>query len=53
MSIMDVLQNPTIFPEPNKFKPERWLQGSEEKKAALEQYFVPFGKGGRACQGMT
>jgi hypothetical protein len=40
--------DPTIFPEPNKFDPERWIRGGEE----LERYCVPFGKGSRRCIGM-
>ena len=42
--------NPSIFPEPSAFKPERWLQGGEQK---LQRYLVPFGKGTRMCAGMN
>ena len=57
MSPRDLLLNPSIYPEPEKFKPERWLRqtasgGNDEKGIDLDKFFVPFGKGGRACQGM-
>ncbi|KAI0698075.1 cytochrome P450 [Cerioporus squamosus] len=42
--------NPTIFPEPHKFDPERWL-GAD--KGNLEQYLVAFAKGPRACLGIN
>ncbi|OQE41255.1 hypothetical protein PENCOP_c005G06048 [Penicillium coprophilum] len=41
--------DPTIFPEPEKFDPDRWIRGGEE----LERYSVPFGKGSRRCIGMS
>lgn len=37
-----------IFPEPEKYKPERWL-GEEGK--ALQPYFVAFSAGARGCIG--
>ncbi|KAJ5950556.1 Cytochrome P450 E-class group I [Penicillium vulpinum] len=44
-----VHMDPTIFPEPDKFDPDRWIRGGEE----LERYSVPFGKGSRRCIGMS
>jgi hypothetical protein len=44
-------REPTIFPEPMKFSPERWLQSAEESNA-LNRYMIPFGKGSRMCVGM-
>ncbi|KAJ3521435.1 hypothetical protein NMY22_g12318 [Coprinellus aureogranulatus] len=42
--------NPNLFPEPNKFDPERWLKdGSTE----LLNYLVPFSKGQRQCIGLN
>ena len=40
--------NPTIFPEPKQFKPERWLENPH-----LDKYLVSFSKGPRACIGMN
>ena len=41
--------NPTIFPQPNDFVPERWLG---EEKAHLDQYIAAFSKGPRTCLGI-
>ncbi|KAF2147767.1 putative P450 monooxygenase [Myriangium duriaei CBS 260.36] len=40
--------NEDIFPNPTDFEPARWL-GEEGKRR--NRFFVPFGKGSRACQG--
>ncbi|KAL5362114.1 cytochrome P450 [Aspergillus floccosus] len=37
-----------IFPEPERFYPERWEKVTKEMKDA----FMPFGKGARACLGI-
>jgi cytochrome P450 len=43
--------DPTVFPEPKAFRPERWLDIAPE---SLEYaYCVPFGKGSRSCGGET
>ncbi|KAL1662343.1 cytochrome P450 [Schizophyllum commune] len=42
--------NPDIFPEPQYFDPERWLQ---DDSGDLENYLVPFSKGQRNCVGMN
>ncbi|KAG8987427.1 hypothetical protein FRB90_003351 [Tulasnella sp. 427] len=44
-----VHRNPEIFPEPYAFKPERWLEETEEMRSAM----MPFGIGGRICGGMN
>lgn len=44
--------NETIFPNPEKFDPDRWLNKSSEALQLMEQYFMPFSKGPRACIGM-
>ncbi len=41
--------NPTIFPDPRTFLPERWLNPADQKR--LEKYLKPFGRGSRACIG--
>ncbi|EPS36574.1 hypothetical protein H072_9827 [Dactylellina haptotyla CBS 200.50] len=40
--------DPTVFKDPSKFDPDRWIRDK-----IPEQYFVPFGKGSRGCQGMN
>ena len=39
---------PEIFPDPNEFRPERWLCVPENLKV-MYKYFVPFSKGSRGC----
>ncbi|CAD6444312.1 acda6855-de0c-418b-9ce5-107134f7e3bb [Sclerotinia trifoliorum] len=43
-------QNEKIFPEPEVFKPERWLE-TESKR--LEHYLVTFNRGTRSCLGIN
>jgi cytochrome P450 len=43
----------TLFPEPEKFRPERWLTPRDGGNAVLERYLVPFGKGTRNCLGIN
>ncbi|PYH96711.1 cytochrome P450 [Aspergillus ellipticus CBS 707.79] len=39
-------RNPSVFPNPESFDPERWL-GEEAK--ALQPYFITFSAGARGC----
>lgn len=43
--------DPTLFPEPEKFDPERWVQAAE-KGEHLTRYIVSFTKGAKQCLGM-
>ncbi|RHZ43927.1 cytochrome P450 [Aspergillus thermomutatus] len=52
MSTYFVHQDPTIFPEPQAFKPERWIQPADTTER-LTRYLVAFNKGSRACLGMN
>ncbi|KAJ5316840.1 hypothetical protein N7508_001348 [Penicillium antarcticum] len=47
--IYHIHQNPNLFPEPEKFQPERWL---EQDSIGLEKYLVAFSKGSRSCPGI-
>jgi cytochrome P450 len=49
MSVRMVHDNESIFPDPEKFIPERWL-GPEAKDA--DKWLVVFSKGPRQCIGM-
>jgi cytochrome P450 len=51
MTQRDILYNADIFPDPERFDPERWLNG-EESKELLNKYLVTFSKGARRCVGM-
>jgi len=48
MSALVVHNDPNIFPEPQKYIPERWL-GEDGKK--LQPYFLAFSAGARGCIG--
>jgi cytochrome P450 len=41
----------TLFPEPEKFNPERWIRAAE-KGEYLNRFIVSFTKGSRQCLGM-
>lgn len=48
MSSWDVHLDPTVFPSPDTFNPDRWLEpGADHKK----KYLVNFTKGSRMCLG--
>lgn len=42
--------DPSMYPDPWRFDPERWMQG--EKSKELEKYLVAFSRGSRRCVGM-
>jgi cytochrome P450 len=47
-----VLQHdPTVYPAPHDFNPERWLEATPEHLAAMEKSFFAFGAGNRVCIG--
>lgn len=52
MNLRSILYDAVIFPEPEKFDPERWMVSSVEQKK-LERYLVPFSRGPRACLGLN
>ncbi|XP_054289974.1 cytochrome P450 6k1-like [Macrosteles quadrilineatus] len=50
ISIQGLHNDPTFFPEPEKFNPERF---SKENREKIKQYtYMPFGEGPRFCIGM-
>lgn len=44
-------RNPDVFPEPEIWKPARWLDPSDERKSEMARWFWAFGSGGRMCLG--
>jgi cytochrome P450 len=44
-------RDPRFFPEPDSFRPERWLDGLE--KRLPRGAFIPFGMGSRKCIGAS
>ncbi|RMD41165.1 hypothetical protein DV735_g3952, partial [Chaetothyriales sp. CBS 134920] len=51
VSMTSVLQHsdPTKFPEPERFNPDRWIEAPK----GLEKYIVSFSRGSRQCLGMN
>lgn len=45
--------DPEVFPEPEAFQPERWLESNttKEQLAVMEKSFLNFGAGSRVCLG--
>ena len=52
MSAFHMHNNTDIFPDPELFKPERWLPLETEGRR-LQKYLVAFGRGSRSCLGMN
>lgn len=53
MTTLLIHENQHIFPEPQDFKPERWLGGAEQQQPPPQRYLVPFARGARACLGIN
>jgi cytochrome P450 len=52
MSSVIMHANQDIFPDPDEFRPERWLTDDGTRCKELEGYLFSFGKGTRQCLGM-
>lgn len=44
-------RNPFVFPDPESFKPDRWLSSTESQRAEMHRWFWAFSSGGRMCIG--
>jgi len=44
-------REPSVFPDPEKWIPERWVDASAGKKEEMKRWFWAFGSGGRMCLG--
>ena len=49
MTIYGTHRDPEVFPNPDEYRPERWLDLEERKR--METYFIPFSAGSRGCLG--
>lgn len=53
MTVADVHMDEAIYPEPEEFRPERWMGSARAPDGQpLDHYFVAFGKGARGCLGI-
>jgi cytochrome P450 len=43
--------DPSVFPDPESFIPERWLEASEDELRKMDQAFFAFGAESRTCIG--
>lgn len=46
-----VLMDPDVFPDPESFKPERWIHAAEQGQN-LTKFLVSFSRGSRICVGI-
>jgi len=44
-------KNPEVFPEPDEWKPERWLNATPTELVEMRHWFWAWGSGGRMCIG--
>ncbi|KAH8901066.1 putative cytochrome P450 [Thozetella sp. PMI_491] len=44
--------NKELFPEPEKYDPERWIDDQGKPNHGMEKYILSFSKGSRQCIGM-
>lgn len=40
-----------VFPEPERWRPERWIEADSAHRERMEFNWIPFGTGSRACPG--
>ena len=52
MTLQNILFDPSVFPEPYAFNPDRWLEAAAQG-TRLDRYLVTFSKGTRSCLGMN
>ncbi|EQB49053.1 hypothetical protein CGLO_11649 [Colletotrichum gloeosporioides Cg-14] len=46
-----VHRNPQVFPNPEVYSPERWLEAAPEQLAQMKRAWMPFGAGRHTCSG--
>ena len=44
-------RNPAVFPQPEEWLPERWLDATAENRKEMMRWFWAFGSGARLCLG--
>ncbi|KAI9590903.1 cytochrome P450 [Syncephalis fuscata] len=53
VSVGAMQMNKDVFPEPELFRPDRWIDSSPEQLAKMKFNFTPFSVGPRACIGRS
>ncbi|EOD49440.1 putative cytochrome p450 protein [Neofusicoccum parvum UCRNP2] len=53
MTAVHIHHDPRIFPDPDTFAPERWLNEKGERRKDLDGFLLSFSKGNRQCLGMN
>ena len=43
--------DPSVWPDPHSFKPERWLIDDEAKLKEMKRFYYPFSFGAHPCIG--
>ncbi|KIV95020.1 hypothetical protein PV10_02727 [Exophiala mesophila] len=46
-------RTPEVFPDPDQWMPERWLEAGKDELTMMKRWFWGFGSGGRGCLGMN
>ena len=46
-------RDPSVFPDPERWDPARWLECSPEQSKEMHRWFWAFGSGSRMCTGMN
>ena len=49
MPIYTAHHDAKVFPDPEEYNPNRWMDPEERKR--MEPFFIPFSTGGRGCIG--
>ncbi|KAL3450480.1 cytochrome P450 [Aspergillus insuetus] len=49
MTIYAAHRDPEIFPDPEEYRPDRWMDPDARRQ--MEPYFIPFSAGARGCLG--
>jgi hypothetical protein len=44
-------RNEEVFQEPEMWRPERWLEATQDERDEMARWFWAFGSGGRMCIG--
>jgi cytochrome P450 len=46
-----IMRDEAVFPDPDTFRPTRWIDAGPQKLKEMDRYFLTFGGGTRVCPG--